>query len=280
MNKTTISWTDCTWNVLHGCTKVSEECDHCYSCEQSYKMEHTWDDGPYSGMGITKMVGDEVRWMNLVRFDHFNPKTGKNWLDDPIYEPRPYMVFGNSMSDIFHKDVKRSWIEAIFDVCRRAPQHQFQFLTKRPERMLEMDADLDYPENVWMGVSVGMDKNVGYIDYLRQCSGMAVKFASLEPLLESLPSLSLEGVDQAIVGGESGKGFRPMEISWVEQIRQKALDAGCAYYFKQDASFRSGVKARFLDRPDLFLQEFPEARSESLRTFYALTEGRAKIMRK
>ena len=91
--------------------------------------------------------------------------------------------------------------------------------------------------------------------------------------------MSLEGVDQAIVGGESGKGFRPMEISWVEQIRQKALDAGCAYYFKQDASFRSGVKARFLDRPDLFLQEFPEARSESLRTFYALTEGRAKIMR-
>ena len=153
-------------------------------------------------------------------------------LEAPLKWSMPQVVFVNSMSDLFHRDVPLEFIQHVFDVMRRASWHQFQVLTKRSERLLECSSELEWPQNVWMGVSVENQDYCFRIGHLLQTAAR-VKFLSLEPLLGPLPNLDLHGIDWVIVGGESGPGARPMEKSWVVDIRNQCRDAQIPFFFKQ-----------------------------------------------
>jgi protein gp37 len=167
-------------------------------------------------------------------------------LQEPLNWTKPQYIFVNSMSDLFHKDVPIDFILQIFDVMRRAHWHQFQVLTKRAERLLELNALIDWPENVWMGVSV---ENADYsyrIDYLRQTNA-AVKFLSLEPLLGPLQDLDLRGIHWVIAGGESGPHARPLQADWVRSIRDQCQRQRVPFFFKQWGGTRKKKTGRLLD---------------------------------
>jgi protein gp37 len=153
-------------------------------------------------------------------------------LELPLRWKHPRMIFVNSMSDLFHQDIPFGFVVQIFDVMRQASQHQFQVLTKRSERLLHLSSKLTWPENVWMGVTVETADYLCRIDHLRQTPA-AVKFISFEPLLGRIPDLDLTGIDWVIVGGESGPGARPMKQQWAVEIRDKCLNAGIPFFFKQ-----------------------------------------------
>ena len=153
-------------------------------------------------------------------------------LDLPYTWKRPRLVFVNSMSDLFHEDVPESFIHKVFDVMGGASRHVFQVLTKRSERLAEMSESLEWPSNVWMGVSVERDDYTYRIDHLRRV-GCAIRFLSLEPLLGALPNLQLDGIDWVIVGGESGVGARPIEVDWVLDIKDQCRASGVPFFFKQ-----------------------------------------------
>ena len=156
------------------------------------------------------------------------------------------MVFVNSMSDLFHEDVPADFIRRAFRIMRQAHWHQFQVLTKRSERLRELAPTLDWPENVWMGVSVENAEYTFRIDGLRSTTA-ALKFLSIEPLLGSLPDLDLGGIDWVIVGGESGPGARPMAESWVRGIRDQCADANVPFFFKQWGGTNKKKTGRLLD---------------------------------
>jgi protein gp37 len=167
-------------------------------------------------------------------------------LDLPLQWKRPQTIFVNSMSDLFHKDVPLEYIERVFDVMRRAHWHRFQVLTKRADRLASLDEKLDWPANVWMGVSV---ENADYVDRIPdlRSTGAKVKFLSLEPLLGPLLGLDLRGIDWVIVGGESGPGARPMQQSWVTAIRDQCVAAGVSFFFKQWGGVNKKRAGRTLD---------------------------------
>jgi protein gp37 len=167
-------------------------------------------------------------------------------LEQPLEWKKPQMVFVNSMSDLFHKEIPLAFIQRAFDVMRRASWHVFQVLTKRSERLLALNPEIDWPGNVWMGVSVEQEDYAYRIEHLRQTDSY-VKFLSLEPLLGPLPNLGLGGVDWVIVGGESGPGARPMAKEWVIDIRDQCLAAGVPFFFKQWGGFRRRQAGRELD---------------------------------
>ena len=162
----------------------------------------------------------------------FKPTLHEHLLALPLSWRKPHMIFVNSMSDLFHEKVPLIFILSVFDVMRCASWHTFQVLTKRAERLLQLDSKVDWPPNVWMGVSVESERYTFRIDHLRQTHAR-VKFLSLEPLLRPLPVLDLRGIHWVIVGGESGPGARPMKKEWVTDIRDQCLAAGVAFFFKQ-----------------------------------------------
>lgn len=153
-------------------------------------------------------------------------------LDRPLQWRRPQRIFVNSMSDLFHVDVPMDYIRRVFDVMVNAHWHQFQVLTKRSGRLLKLNRELPWPDNVWMGVSVENSDYARRIDHLRGTDAR-VKFLSLEPLIGPLPNLDLRDIDWVIVGGESGPGSRPMDPGWVREIRDQCIDADVAFFFKQ-----------------------------------------------
>jgi protein gp37 len=153
-------------------------------------------------------------------------------LSVPLSWTRPRTIFVNSMSDIFHEDVPLDFIQRVFDVMRQAHWHRFQVLTKRSERLESLSSKLQWAPNVWMGVSVESAQHTRRIDHLRN-TGAITKFLSLEPLLSALPQLNLRGIDWVIVGGESGPGARPMDVTWVTDLRDQCLAAEVAFFFKQ-----------------------------------------------
>jgi protein gp37 len=167
-------------------------------------------------------------------------------LDQPLGWKKPRMVFVNSMSDLFHKGVPLSFIHDVFDVMRQASQHTFQVLTKRSRRLLALDARIDWPDNVWMGVSTENQDYTFRIEHLRKTSAH-VKFLSLEPLLGPLPHLDLRDIDWVIVGGESGPGARPMAEEWVVEIRNQCLASDVPFFFKQWGGVRRKEAGRELD---------------------------------
>ena len=209
--KSSIEWTESTWNPLTGCTKISPGCKHCYA-ERMAKRLHAMGQPNYAnGFKLT-----------------LHPQA----LEIPLSWKKPQMIFVNSMSDLFHKDVPVDFIQQVFDMMRRADWHRFQVLTKRAERLLELDAQIEWPSNVWMGVSVENQDYKYRIDLLRQTHAR-IKFLSLEPLLGPLPHLNLKGINWVIVGGESGPGARPVLEEWVIDIRDQCKARHVPFFFKQ-----------------------------------------------
>jgi protein gp37 len=206
-----IEWTDATWNPVRGCTKISPGCKHCYAERMAKRLK---------AMGVKSYANE------------FELTLQPQMLEQPLRWRTPRTVFVNSMSDMFHPDVPPFFIQQVFDVMRRADWHTFQVLTKRSDRLLELDSQIDWPTNVWMGVSVENEKYKFRIDHLRKTHAKT-KFLSLEPLLGPLPNLKLRKIDWVIVGGESGPGARPMQQMWVEDIRDQCADADVAFFFKQ-----------------------------------------------
>jgi len=206
-----IEWTETTWNPLTGCTKISPGCKHCYAERMSLRLQ---------AMGQANYANG----FDLTLHEHM--------LEVPLRWKKPRLVFVNSMSDLFHKDTPEEFILRVFDVMRRASWHVFQVLTKRADRLARVSPKIDWPGNVWMGVSVERGEYACRIDHLRQ-AGAKVRFLSLEPLLGPLHDLNLEGVDWVIVGGESGPGARPVEEAWVTDIRDQCLAAAVPFFFKQ-----------------------------------------------
>jgi protein gp37 len=211
MAQSKIEWTQATWNPVTGCTKISPGCKHCYAERMSKRLE---------AMGVEKYSNG------------FELTLHEDALEIPLTWKQPKLIFVNSMSDLFHKDVPLVFIERVFDVMRQASWHQFQVLTKRSDVLLNLSPRLNWPENVWMGVSVENQTYDFRIDDLRN-TGAHVKFLSLEPLLGALPRLNLRRIDWVIVGGESGPGARPISEDWVLDIRDQCLRRGIPFFFKQ-----------------------------------------------
>ena len=211
MAKSSIEWTDATWNPVTGCTKISPGCKHCYAERMAKRLK---------AMGQKNYVNE------------FELTLQPHMLELPLKWRQPSQVFVNSMSDLFHKDVPASYIKSVFDVMRRAHWHQYQVLTKRSERLRELSPELAWEPQIWMGVSVENEDYLYRIDDLRT-TGAQIKFLSLEPLLGPLHKLNLRGIDWVIVGGESGPGARPMQADWVRQIRDLCVDAEVPFFFKQ-----------------------------------------------
>ena len=166
-------------------------------------------------------------------------------LERPLEWKKPQMIFVNSMSDLFHEDVPLDFIQGVFDVMRRASWHTFQVLTKRSKHLFSLNQAIDWPTNVWMGVSVENGDYTFRIDHLRQ-TGAHIKFLSLEPLLEPLPGLDLREIDWAIVGGESGPGARPIREEWVIDIRDQCLASNVPFFFKQWGGIHKKRNGRML----------------------------------
>lgn len=211
MARSSIEWTEATWNPVTGCDKISPGCTHCYAEVMARRLQ---------GMGQANYR------------DGFRLTLQPQMLERPLGWRRPQMIFVNSMSDLFHKNVPLEYIRRVFDVMRQASWHTFQILTKRAERLEELAPQLAWPGNVWMGVSVERADYSFRIDHLRRTSAR-VRFLSLEPLLGPLPELDLRDIDWVIVGGESGHQARPVEEAWVLDLRDQCRSAKVPFFFKQ-----------------------------------------------
>ena len=211
-SQSNIEWTQQTWNPVTGCTKVSPGCKHCYAETLSHRLY---------AMGAPGYD------------DKFSLKLHPNRLSQPLLRRKPTTYFVNSMSDLFHEKIPDEFIDLVFSVIQKTPHHTYQILTKRANRLPDYFGSRLCPNNVWLGVSVENRKyGVPRIDQLRQVQAQ-VRFLSIEPLLEELGAIDLEGIHWVIVGGESGHKARPMKVEWVEKIRQQANHANVAFFFKQ-----------------------------------------------
>ena len=231
---TSIEWTDATWNPTRGCTRVSEGCRHCYAERLAVRFSGAGQ--AYEGLSMMTSTGP--RWTNRLQLV---PEA----VEQPLRWRKPRFVFVNSMSDLFHPDVPLEFVQRVFSVMERCPQHTFQVLTKRSERLRELAEYLPWPSNVWMGVSV---EDVRVVDRIADLQAVpaAVRFLSVEPLIGPLDELSLTGIHWVIVGGESGPGARPMRAEWVEDIYQQCRQAEVAFFFKQWGGVRKGKTGRHL----------------------------------
>jgi protein gp37 len=210
-DKSGIEWTDATWNPVTGCTAVSAGCDHCYAETLAYRLQR---------MGVAKYRNG------------FDVTLHPDALTQPLRWKTPRRVFVNSMSDMFHARVPRDFVIQVWDVMARCPQHTFQILTKRPERMARFTADFPAPPNVWLGTSVEDERVQQRVDRLRECWA-SVRFLSCEPLIGPLTNLDLACIHWVIVGGESGLGHRPIDASWVRDIRDQCIRQAVPFFFKQ-----------------------------------------------
>src|SRR3954451_10129530 len=208
-----IEWTEATWIPVAGCSKVSPGCAHCYAERISLRFGRST--GPWTPATAAE---------NVV----LHPER----VEQPLRWRRPRMIFVNSMSDLFHELVPLSFIADVFSVMAEANWHTFQVLTKRAERLAELAPRLDWPGNVWIGVSVENNRWAHRADYLREVPA-AVRFVSAEPLLGPVDQLDLSGIDWLIAGGESGPHHRPVNIQWVRELRDRCTEEGVAFFFKQ-----------------------------------------------
>lgn len=211
MSKSKIEWTETTWNPVTGCTKVSPGCMHCYAEKMAYRLQAMRSPNYKNGFDLT---------------------CHPHQISTPLKWKKSRIVFVNSMSDLFHEDVPFSFIEEVFGTMFNASQHQFQVLTKRAERLAELDDALSWAKNIWMGVSVESVDYTHRIDMLRE-TGAAIKFLSIEPLLGPIPDMALSGIDWVIVGGESGPGARPIKEEWVMDIKKQCVAENVPFFFKQ-----------------------------------------------
>lgn len=209
--KSTIEWTESTWNPITGCTKISPGCKNCYA-ERMAKRLHAMGQPNYrNGFDVT-----------------IHPHA----LELPLSWKKPQTIFVNSMSDLFHEDVPEDFILNVFEIMNKANWHRYQVLTKRSERMLAMNKIIPHSKHIWLGVTVENEDYKNRIDDLRRMN-CDVKFISFEPLLCKLGELNLKGIDWAIVGGESGPGARPIKEEWILEIKEQCDEQGVPFFFKQ-----------------------------------------------
>lgn len=236
---TTIEWTDATWNPVTGCTKISAGCDNCYAERFSERFRGVPGHPFETGFDLT------LRPARLAQ---------------PLAWREPRMIFVNSMSDLFHKEIPEAFIGQVFDTMERAHWHTFQVLTKRSSLMRNFlrtrYGGQRGPANIWCGVSVEDDTGTARIRHLREAPA-GIRFLSIEPLIGPVGQLSLDGIDWVIVGGESGPRARPMDPEWVRDIRDQCVAAGVAFFFKQWGGFRPKTGGRNLDGREW--SEFPVA---------------------
>lgn len=236
-DKTNIEWTDSTWNPVTGCTKISRGCDNCYA----------------------ERIAERFRGVPGNHFEQgFDLTLRPARLTQPLSWRRPRMIFVNSMSDQFHKDIPASYTDQVFDTMEQADQHVFQVLTKRSSNMRKYlrrrYADGLCPAHIWCGVSVEDAQAKSRIKHLQDAPA-TTRFLSIEPLLSPVGELDLDGIDWVIVGGESGPGFRPMEADWVREVRDQCVEQDVSFFFKQWGGFRSKSNGRELDGQEW--SEFP-----------------------
>lgn len=221
MKTTKIEWTDKTWNPVTGCSKVSAGCANCYAEVMARRLQAMGQEKYKNGFEIT--LHHDV-------------------LCQPIHWKKPHTIFVCSMSDLFHDNVPFSFIDEIMNVIETTPQHNYQILTKRAERMAQYFESRAIPKNAWLGVTVDVKKSKNRIDHLRNLNA-TIKFLSCEPLLEDLDEMDLTNIDWVIVGGESGLKARPMKEEWVVSIMKQADEQKSAFFFKQWGTWGSdGIK--------------------------------------
>jgi len=225
MGKTNIEWTDSTWNPVTGCDKISPGCRYCYAEKLAKRLKAMGNPNYNNGFNVTI----HEKSLNL-----------------PLLWKKPQNIFVNSMSDLFHKDIPLSFFQSVFDIMNQAHWHCFQVLTKRSQRLLELDAQINWANNIWAGVSVENEDYLFRIDHLRSTSAK-VKFISFEPLIGSIPHINLAGIDWVIVGGESGPGARPMQEAWATKIRDECYNQGVPFFFKQWGGFNKKKAGRLLE---------------------------------
>jgi len=210
-DKSTIEWTDATWNPVTGCSKVSPGCKNCYAERLAARLKAMGNPRYINGFDVT------LHWDQLTL---------------PLRWKQPKKIFVNSMSDLFHEEVPDDFIIKAFEIMEQAHWHRFQILTKRAERLAELASKLRWPKNVWQGVSVENADYTWRVKYLLQAPA-SVRFLSVEPLLGPIPRLPLKGISWVIVGGESGPNYREVEASWVRAIRDQCVHAKVPFFFKQ-----------------------------------------------
>lgn len=233
-DRSAIEWTEATWNPVTGCDRVSSGCENCYAMTLAKRLK---------AMGSVKYQNDGDARTSGPGFDlTIHPSA----LGEPLRWRNPRTVFVNSMSDLFHARVPLDFIRDVFDVCRDTPQHTYQILTKRSLRLRRVADKLDWPANLWMGVSVENSTTLNRIDHLRQVPA-AVRFLSCEPLLGPLNGMNLDGIHWVIAGGESGPNHRPVDPRWVSDIRDACLESDVAFFFKQWGGRTPKAMGRLLD---------------------------------
>jgi len=220
-----IEWTEATWNPITGCSKCSAGCEHCYAATLAKRL---------------KAMGN-IRYKN-----GFDVTIHQDLFTRPLEWKKSKMIFVNSMSDIFHEQVDTKTILELFEIMNQATWHTFQILTKRPDRLVELSPKIKWTPNIWMGVTVENVASIGRCEKLKKCNA-AVKFISAEPLLESIHTINLAGIDWLIVGGESGAGCRPLDRQWVIELRDLAQENKIPFFFKQWGGFHHSKAGSELD---------------------------------
>ena len=222
--KSHIEWTEMTWNPVTGCTKISQGCKHCY----------------------TERMANRLHAMGIERYrNNFQVTLHDDLVAEPAKWIKQRIVFVNSMSDLFHEDVPFDFIQRVFATMVQCPQHIFQVLTKRSERLKAIANDLPWAENIWMGVSVENEKVIHRVYELSEVPAK-IRFLSCEPLIGALNNLPLEKIHWVIVGGESGPGARPMKVEWVDSILDQCRRSNVAFFFKQWGGIRKDRTGRLL----------------------------------
>jgi protein gp37 len=219
-----IEWTDATWNPVSGCTIISPGCTNCYAMRMAARLQAM---GHASYRGTTRKSGRRQIWTGKVILN-------ERVIEAPVSWRKPRMIFVNSMSDLFQDVVPDDYILRVWETMAEAYWHVFQVLTKRPDNMREILSQPRFPvlENVWLGTSVESADYVHRVDVLRDVPA-AVRFVSFEPLIKGVGKVDLTGIDWAIVGGESGPGARPMDVDWVDEIKDACDRSDTAFFFKQ-----------------------------------------------
>ncbi|MGJ5042739.1 DUF5131 family protein [Bradyrhizobium sp. HKCCYLRH1062] len=222
MAETNIEWTDATWNPVAGCTVLSAGCTNCYAMRMAARLEAM---GVTKYSRLTRKSGGRAVWTGRIAVD-------RQALEVPISWKRPRHIFVNSMSDLFHPDVPQDFVADVWSTMKTTPQHTYQVLTKRPDRMAAITSSLPVLSNVWLGTSVESADHLDRVEELRRTRSV-VRFISFEPLLGSVAAADLSDIHWAIVGGESGPRARPMDPRWVDEVKAMCRRDGTAFFFKQ-----------------------------------------------
>lgn len=233
-SRTSIEWTDATWNPTTGCDRISPGCDNCYALRLAGRLKAM-------GSAHYQSDGDE-----RTSGPGFGLSSHADILDLPRTWRAGRQVFVNSMSDLFHNDVPIDYVHQVFTVMAETPRHTYQILTKRSKRLMELAPELDWPPNVWMGVSVESPAFTFRVNHLRSTPAR-LKFVSFEPLLDALGTVDLRDISWVIVGGESGRDARPLHVDWVRDIRDQCLAADVRFFFKQWGGRTAKAGGRLLD---------------------------------